>query len=343
MQSSIARFLQYLAVERNASDLTIKSYREDLGHLLHYLSESNGTLPKPSAVSTADLRGYVSSMHEAGYAKTTVSRRLASLRSFFKFGQREGWADTNPAKPLRNPRKPRSLPHFLSTDEIGRLLESPPGNGFQGLRDRAILETLYSAGLRVSELVGLNDDDVDHAACVLHVRGKGKRERLAPIGSFAMKALKRYLAVRRLPGAGDWGLGTGDRGQGAVTATKQAAGQRISPSPLKGEGEKSRKTKPSIPVRPPQPLFVNRFGRRLTTRSVGRMLEKYLRSTGLDRRTTPHTLRHSFATHLLDRGADIRSVQELLGHKSLVTTQIYTHVSTAGLRAAYERAHPRAK
>ncbi len=136
-------------------------------------------------------------MHEAGYAKTTVSRRLASLRSFFRFGQREGWADTNPAKPLRNPRKPRSLPHFLSTEELGRLLESPPANDRQGIRDRAILETLYSAGLRVSELVALNDDDVDHAACVLHVRGKGKRERLAPIGSFAMKALKQYLAVRQ--------------------------------------------------------------------------------------------------------------------------------------------------
>jgi integrase/recombinase XerC len=299
VQTSIARFLQYLAVERNASDLTIKSYREDLGQLVHYLSESHGGAPKPSAITTADLRGYVSGMHEAGYAKTTVSRRLASLRSFFRFGQREGWAETNPAKPLRNPRKPRSLPHFLSTEELGRLLESPSAADPQGLRDRAILETLYSAGLRVSELVALNDDDVDHAASVLRVRGKGKRERLAPIGSFAMKALKRYLAVRKL-----------------------------APLPSKN------------PVRP---LFVNRFGRRLTTRSVGRMLEKHLRATGLDRRTTPHTLRHSFATHLLDRGADIRSVQELLGHKSLVTTQIYTHVSTAGLRAAYERAHPRAK
>jgi integrase/recombinase XerC len=312
MQSAIARFLQYLAVERNASDLTIKSYREDLGHLVEYFSESHGATPKPSTITTADLRGYVSGMHEAGYAKTTVSRRLASLRSFFRFGQREGWADSNPAKPLRNPRKPRSLPHFLSTDELGRLLEAPPSGDRQGVRDRAILETLYSAGLRVSELVALNDDDVDHAACVLHVRGKGKRERLAPIGSFAMKALKRYLAVRE--------------------SAKQPVG-------VPSSGGRRLKAE----LQPPQPLFVNRFGRRLTTRSVGRMLEKYLRATGLDRRTTPHTLRHSFATHLLDRGADIRSVQELLGHKSLVTTQIYTHVSTAGLRAAYERAHPRAK
>jgi integrase/recombinase XerC len=310
VQSAIARFLQYLAVERNASDLTIKSYREDMGQLIEYFSQTRGSAPKPSTITTADLRGYVSGMHEAGYAKTTVSRRLASLRSFFRFGQREGWADTNPAKPLRNPRKPRSLPHFLSTEELGRLLESPPANDRQGIRDRAILETLYSAGLRVSELVALNDDDVDHAACVLHVRGKGKRERLAPIGSFAMKALKQYLAVR----------------QSAAPAAKRDRVAARSPDRVTSK-----------------PLFVNRFGRRLTTRSVGRMLEKYLRVTGLDRRTTPHTLRHSFATHLLDRGADIRSVQELLGHKSLVTTQIYTHVSTAGLRAAYERAHPRAK
>ena len=299
MHSSVGRFLQYMAVERNASDLTIKSYREDLAHLMRHLAASDGSCPKPAAVTTLDLRGFVASLHDANYAKTTIARRLASMRSFFRFGQREGWVKANPAKPLRTPRKPRSLPHFLSTDEIGRLLVAPPANERQGIRDRAILETLYSAGLRVSEVVGLNDDDVDYAGCVLRVRGKGRRERLSPIGSFAMKALKRWLAVRRL-------------------APRESQSQH-------------------------KPLFVNRFGRRLTTRSVARMLEKYLRATGLDSRTSPHTLRHSFATHLLDRGADIRSVQELLGHKSLTTTQIYTHVSNAGLRAAYERAHPRAR
>ncbi len=303
LQSAVERFLKFLSAERNSSALTVKSYREDLAHLANYLNPSNGDSSagdsfSPSRITTVDLRGYVASMHEAGYAKTTIARRLASLRSFFRFGQRDGWSDGNPAKPLRNPRQPRTLPHFLSSDELGRLLESPPANQPQGLRDRAILETLYSAGLRVSELVGLNDDDIDRAGSVLRVRGKGKRERLAPIGSFAMKAITRWLAVRKL-------------------APREAQN-------------------------PHRPLFVNRFGKRLTTRSVARMLEKYLKLTGLDRRTTPHTLRHSFATHLLDRGADIRSVQELLGHKSLVTTQIYTHVSTAGLRAAYERAHPRA-
>jgi integrase/recombinase XerC len=299
MRTAIARFLQYLRVERNASDLTVKSYREDLTALVDYLAESRGGRGStPSEVSVLDLRGYVAALHEAGYAKSTIARRLASMRSFFRFGQREGWTDTNPAKPLRNPRKDRSLPHFLSADQIGRLLEAPPPDEPMGLRDRAILETMYSAGLRVSELVGLSQGDLDLQAGVVRVRGKGRRERLAPVGSYASRALQKWLRVRKL------------------SATEPPGAEA--------------------------PVFTNKFGRRLTTRSVGRMLEKYLRQTGLDTRTTPHSLRHSFATHLLDRGADIRSVQELLGHKSLVTTQIYTHVSTAGLREVYERAHPRA-
>jgi integrase/recombinase XerC len=299
MQDAIEHFLQYLKVERNASELTLKSYREDLDHLVVYLTETGGPCPTPSTITTLDLRGYVASLHEANYAKTTIARHLASLRSFFRFGQREGWATSNPAKPLRTPLKPRDLPHFLSSEELAKLLEAPPANQPMGLRDRAMLETLYSAGLRVSELVGLNDDDMDGTAGIVRVRGKGRKERLAPLGSYAQKAIDRWLEKRRL----------------AAAVQKQ----------------------------PLHPVFTNKFGKRLTTRSVGRLLEKYLKVTGLDRRTTPHTLRHSFATHLLDRGADIRSVQELLGHKSLATTQIYTHLSTAGLRKAYEKAHPRAK
>ena len=235
-------------------------------------------------------------MHEAEYAKASVSRRLACMRSFFKFCQREGICETNPAKPLRNPRRERKLPHFLSGREIGQLLTAPAVSEEAGLRDRAILETLYSAGLRVSELVGIDIPDLDLEDGLVRVRGKGKRERLAPLGSHAVKAIKRWMKVRV----------------------------------------------PSKKLKDPA-LFLNRFGNRLTTRSIGRMLEKYLKTTGLDTRTSPHTLRHSFATHLLDRGADIRSVQELLGHKSLITTQIYTHVSTAKLKQVYERAHPRAR
>lgn len=298
MHTAISRFLQFLRVERNASPLTIKSYREDLQALAGYLEQTGGSCPDPSEITTLDLRGYVSHLHEAALAKATIARRLASLRSFFRFGQREGWTQGNPAKPLRNPRKSRTLPHFLTCDEIGRLLAAPPANCPLGLRDRALLETMYSAGVRVSELVGINDADLDLAHGVVRVRGKGRRERLAPIGSFAAKALAHWLRRRKVSG-------------------RAAAGDT--------------------------PVFTNKFGRRLTTRSVGRLLEKYLAQAGLDRRTTPHTLRHSFATHLLDRGADIRSVQELLGHKSLLTTQIYTHVSTANLRAAYEKAHPRAR
>src|SRR5262245_52627075 len=161
MLTEIERFLTYLRVERNASELTIKSYREDLTALVEYLAGDDGHAAAPSAITPVDLRGYVAAMHEADYSKATIARRLASLRSFFRFGQREGWAETNPAKTLRNPRRGQRLPHCLSSDEIGRLLEAPPANDSAGLRDRAILETMYSAGLRVSELVGLFDPDLD--------------------------------------------------------------------------------------------------------------------------------------------------------------------------------------
>ncbi len=298
MDKAIPKFLRFLKVERNASELTIKSYREDLESLVDYLGDSRDRAPAPDDITPLQLRDFVAALHEASYAPSSISRRLASLRSFYRYAQREGLASTNPAKPLRNPRRQRKLPHFLTTQEIGKLLAAPPRDQALGLRDRAILETMYSAGLRVSELVGVNESDLDFAEGLVRVRGKGKRERLAPLGRYAVRALQRWLAVRQL-------------------SSKQKRGDTA-------------------------PVFVNKFGDRITTRSVARMLEKYLKLTGLDLRTSPHTLRHSFATHLLDSGADIRSVQELLGHKSLITTQIYTHVSTAGLREAYQKAHPRA-
>ncbi len=299
MIPTIARFLQYLVVERNASEYTVKSYREDLTALIEYLVQARGKCPSPEFVSIPELRAYVSAMHEAKYATTTIARRLASLRSFFRFCQREGIVETNPAKVLRNPRTVRNLPHFLTTDDMERLLSAPPASEVFGLRDRAILEVTYSGGLRVSELVGLCDADVDFEEGILVIRGKGKKERLALLGSYAATALKEWLKVRNLA--------------------------------------------PGLEKDPMRPVFTNKFGTRITTRSIGRMLEKYLKETGLDSRTTPHSLRHSFATHLLDRGADIRSVQELLGHKSLNTTQIYTHLTTAALLDVYERAHPRAR
>ncbi len=299
MRSAVVQFLKHLAIERNASDLTIKAYREDLFGLLEWLEHEQGSLPDPDALSPQDLRRFQAALSEAGYARSTISRKLASLRSFYRYAMRQGLASSNPAKPLRNPRRQRKLPMVLTSKEVGRLLLAPPANTVAGLRDRAILETMYSAGLRVSELVGLRDGDIDRDDQVLRVRGKGRKERISPLGSFALRAIDRYAKDR-------------------VRDPKTDALGRDAP------------------------VFVNRFGRGLTTRSVGRMLEKYIAAAELDSRTSPHTLRHSFATHLLDRGADIRSVQELLGHKNLATTQIYTHVSAANLRQVYEQAHPRA-
>ncbi len=267
--------------------------------LADYLLEKLGQGLKPGTVTPRDLRGYAAALHEAGYARASIARKLASLRSFYRFAQRQQLADSNPAKPLRNPRGQRKLPHFLNNDEVGKLLSAPTLHDTLGLRDHAILETMYSGGLRVSEVVGLNDGDLDFEDGIARIRGKGRKERLSPLGKYAIDALHAYIRQRE-------------------HASNEPQGRAA-------------------------PVFVNRFGNRLTTRSVGRMLEKYIQLTGLDTRTSPHTLRHSFATHLLDRGADIRSVQELLGHKSLVTTQIYTHLSTANLREVYLKAHPRAR
>lgn len=298
MRSIFQQFLRHLKLERNSSDLTIKSYADDFASFSDYLEDRVGPVSDPELITIPILRGYVSYLHECQYARTTIARRLAALRSFFRYTTREGLTTSNPAKALRTPRTGRKLPHFLTTEQVAALLEAPPATDPMGIRDRAILETLYSAGLRVAELVSLNVSDWDRAANVMRVFGKGKKERIAPVGSYAARALDRWLALRS-PDA-------------AAPADEFDA------------------------------MFLNRFGRRLTTRSIGRMLDKYLRETGLSSLTSPHTLRHSFATHLLDGGADLRAVQELLGHKSLTTTQIYTHVSTRRLRETYEHAHPHA-
>ena len=299
LTSTTTRFLRYMATERNASDLTIKAYREDLFAFAEWIQNS-GQSVSVDTLTPSHLRQFQAALQQAGYAKSTISRKLASLRSFFKFAMREGVTNTNPAKPLRNPRQNRKLPLVLSNDEVGRLLTAPPAHDVAGLRDRAILETMYSSGLRVSELVGLRDGDLDFGQGITRVRGKGRKERISPLGSYAIEAIQAYAARR----------------------------SRSTESEVLGQAA---------------PVFVNRFGNILTTRSVGRMLDKYIAAAELDSRTSPHTLRHSFATHLLDRGADIRSVQELLGHKSLSTTQIYTHVSATNLRTIYEKAHPRAQ
>lgn len=299
MNDAIERFARYLRVERNSSELTIKSYREDLESFLDYCKDRLNGIAPPDAYTIHDLRGYVSYLHECQYAKTTIARRLACLRTFFRFCSREKLCKGNPAKALRTPRTGRKLPHFLTSSEILQLLEAPPANEYLGIRDRAIFEVLYSAGLRVAELVSLNLRDWDRDSNIMRVIGKGRKERIAPIGRYAAAALDRWLEVRR---------------------------PKETPKPRDKEA-----------------MFLSKNGTRITTRSIGRMVEKYLQLTGLDKKTTPHSLRHTFATHLLDGGADLRSVQELLGHKSLTTTQIYTHVSTARLRETYEAAHPHSK
>ncbi|MBX7105415.1 MAG: tyrosine recombinase XerC [Gemmataceae bacterium] len=298
MSDPLADFLRHLGVEKNASVHTVKSYREDLNRAVEWFASRTGGTFAVDKVAPRQVRAYLAHLHEQGFARTTVARRLASLRSWLRWLCREGILKQNPAAGLRGPRQEKKLPHFLTAKDLLALLDSPDASE-SGVRDRAILETLYSAGLRVSECIGLEIADIDTDEGVLRVRGKGKRERLAMLGPPSLKALNEWLDVRRV-----W---------------LSAAG----------------KDTPAV--------FLNTRGTRLTTRSVGRLLEKYLKQTGLDPRTSPHTLRHSFATHLLDNGADIRSVQELLGHRNLTTTQVYTHVSTQRLHDAYRAAHPRAK
>lgn len=297
MLSTATAFLRHLHVERNASELTLKSYAEDFESFYDYLRERAGGVPDAPDVTTGMLRGYVAYLHECQYARTTIARRLACLRSFFRYTTREGITDANPAQALRTPRTGRKLPHFLTTEQIAQLLEAPPANDPMGLRDRAILETMYSAGLRVAELVSLNLASWDREANILRVLGKGRKERIAAVGRYAAVALERWLEVRTIS--------------------------------------------PDARAEDKDALFLNRFGERLTTRSIGRMLEKHLAVTGLNRLTTPHTLRHSFATHLLCGGADLRRVQEMLGHANIATTQIYTHVDAGRLKTVHKRYHPR--
>jgi integrase/recombinase XerC len=299
LEQGLAEFLTHLGLEKNASPQTVKSYREDLTQALQFLRDH---LSVPSlgvgAWNTRTLRAFVAWLHQQQYATSTVSRRLAAVRTYGKFLCRQGLMAVNPAVALRSPRVGKKLPHFLTLADVERLLSTADGVTHLGRRDRAILETLYSAGVRVSELVGLNLADVSLADGVMVVRGKGMKERLALLGDHAQSALRSWLTARA--------------------------------ELLAAEGRSS------------DAVFLNKSGTRLTTRSVGRLLTKYLRLAGLDPRTTPHTLRHSFATHLLDNGADIRGVQELLGHKSLTTTQMYTHVTTKRLQQSYHQAHPRA-
>ncbi|MGD2080422.1 MAG: tyrosine recombinase XerC [Nitrospirota bacterium] len=283
MKKHLGAFLKYMEVERGASPHTLRAYRKDLE--LFFASAGDGA-------ELSDVRGFVASEIGRGSKKTTASRRLAALRSFFKFLHREGHIKANPAKLVSSPKLQRLLPRFLSVDEVFGLVEKPGGLSFTEQRDRAILELLYSSGLRVGELSGLNVDNVNLREGLVKVLGKGRKERLVPIGGKAREALNSYLVEKML----------------------------------------QKKTDKA--------LFVSRNGRRLDERAVRRIVTKYCRALGIEGKVSPHTLRHTFATHLLQSGADLRVIQELLGHSSLSTTQKYTHLDITHLMDVYDKSHP---
>lgn len=289
-------YLREIAATRGASEHTLRAYGADLDELCAFLERRRITDPRE--VTPRTLRGFLADLDDRGLARSSVQRKLSAVRSFFKHLVLLGHIDTHPARGLRPARTGRRLPSALEEGEIEALLASPDVTTATGRRDRALFELMYSAGTRAAETVGLDRMDLDLAGGLARVRGKGRKERLAPLGSHAVRALRDYLSDPERP-----------RPVGAAA----------------------------------QAVFLNQRGGRLTTRSLGRIVDKAVLAAGLRRHATPHTLRHSFATHLLDRGADLRAVQELLGHAHLVTTQVYTHVSVERLRSIYERAHPRAE
>jgi integrase/recombinase XerC len=306
MMALIDRFLEHLQVGKNASVHTLRSYGADLKQFRDFLlskgfgiDEKSGDV-SPEKIDHLAIRAYLSHFYR-GHKKSSLARKLAAQRSFFKYLVEEGFLAQNPAEIVATPKQEKPLPTFLPVDEVFSLLETPDKSTPWGSRDRAILETLYSCGVRVSELVGLSDGDVDFSLGFLRVYGKGRKERIVPIGEKALAAIREYLPQR-------------DR----VLARLDPQGFRV-------------------------PLFINPRGGRLTSRSVARILHKHILRCGLLRKVSPHALRHSFATHLLDAGADLRAIQEMLGHVSLSTTQRYTHVSVDKLMEVYDRAHPRAK
>ena len=316
MNRALSSFLSYLLNERNASQHTVDSYRLDIQQfaMLQLNADVETAQIDWNSVDVYTARTYIVKLQEElEISRTSILRKLSGMRSFYRYMQREQLAHDNPFSGLIAPKRQKLLPKYMTVEEVGRLLDTPQlfwkdayekeiakdeeSARFSAARDAAILEVIYSGGLRISEALGLNMEDLDLISGVMRVRGKGKKERLCGLGNPAIRALRKYFPVRRMR-----------------------------------SGNERRNA----------PVFVNRFGQRLTTRSFQRNFKLYLRAAGLPLDMTPHKLRHSFATHLLDAGADLRSVQELLGHANLSTTQIYTHISTERMKAVYNKAHPRA-
>jgi integrase/recombinase XerC len=289
MKDPTAEFLRYLDFQRGASRHTLRGYATDLAEFRAFLSREG--LGDVSDADPRAIRAWLAQLHEKKLAKSSIARKLASVRSCFRYLARLGVVEFNPARQVRSPRLPKRLPSFLPKDESKGLLDADAGRSEAGLRDHALLELLYATGLRVAECCGLDLDDVDRRRGAVRVMGKGGKERVVPAGDAALEALDAWLLVR-------------------------------------GEGRGA--------------LFTNLRGGRLGTRSVHRIVKRRARAAGIDRRVTPHTLRHTFATHMLGEGADLRLIQELLGHSRLTTTQRYTHVSPEHLMKVYDSAHPRA-
>lgn len=286
-------FLNYLRYEKNASIHTLDNYRRDLEQFEVYLFERKISFDSADNVI---IRGFLASLYQMRFKKSTIARKLAAIRSFYQFCLQKKWIEENPAKVVSTPKQDKNVPSFLSEEETAAFLDIPPGNDPLRIRDRAMMELLYATGVRVSELVGMNLDDIHTGERLIRVRGKGKKERLVPFGKKAEDVLREYIQYR----------------------------YRIH------EGEIDKDA-----------LFLNNRGQRLSVRSVQRKVNHYLQKTAVKRKISPHSLRHSFASHLLSRGADLRVIQELLGHESLSTTQKYTHLDLKQLLDVYKKSHPR--
>ena len=305
MRAQLVAFLEHLRLNRNASEHTASAYESDLTQFLDFAARHLGQPNlEPRHLELGTIRAFMGELYRQGHARTSVARKLSALRAFGRYLRREGLIDTDPAALAASPKRERKVPAHLSIDEMKRLLEMPDVSDPLGCRDRAILELFYASGLRLSELVGLDLDDVNLRARMVRVMGKGAKERLVPFNSTTEGSLRAWL-------------------------TKRAA-LRTNKEPSRGP-------------RTRDPVFLNFRGARLTGRSVQRLVARYMSSCSTRFGISPHALRHSFATHLLERGADLRAIQELLGHVQLSTTQRYTHVNAAQLLSVYRKAHPRAK
>jgi integrase/recombinase XerC len=312
MKEQLESFLEHLALNENASDHTVRAYESDLSQFLLFLAERTGRKRIDLVTddfSQANIRGFLGDRHKKGNARSSAARKLAALRSFARYLRREGVLDGDPASLVGTPKREQRLPAHLGESEMAQLLDLPDGSLPLGRRDRAILELFYASGLRLSELVGLDIDDVNLSSRIVRVLGKGRKERLVPFNRTTEAALRAWLK--------DWGTFSG----GARDVER---------------GVRKSRTKRA------DPLFLNYQGGRLSTRSVDRLVRKYVALCSTRFGISPHALRHSFATHLLQRGADLRAIQELLGHARLSTTQRYTHVNSAQLLEAYRKAHPKA-